>query len=107
MTRYILAPSAKRELKEIVRYIAQFNPDSAKRLKEAIKQQCKLLVDFPSIGRSRDELELGLRSFLVEDYLIFYRAVSGNIEIVRIVSGYRDIELLFSGESSGEEEEGI
>ncbi|MEG4804236.1 type II toxin-antitoxin system RelE/ParE family toxin [Microcoleus sp. ARI1-B5] len=55
MTRYILAPSAKRELKEIVRYIAQFNPDSARRLKEAIKQQCKLLADFPSMGRSRDE----------------------------------------------------
>jgi len=107
MTRYILAPSAKRELKEIVRYIAQFNPDSARRLKEAIKQQCKLLADFPSMGRSRDELEVGLRSFLVEDYLIFYRAVSGNIEIVRIVSGYRDIEVLFSGESSGEEEEVI
>ena len=52
-------------------------------------------------------MELDLRSFLVEDYLIFYRVVSGNIEIVRIVSGYRDIELLFSGESSGEEEEEI
>ena len=107
MARYFFTIPAKQDIKEIVRYIAQFNPDSAKRLKEAIKQQCKLLADFPSMGRSRDELELDLRSFLVEDYLIFYRVVSGNIEIVRIVSGYRDIELLFSGESSGEEEEEI
>jgi len=107
MARYFFTIPAKQDIKEIARYIAQFNPDSAKRLKEAIKQQCKLLADFPSMGRSRDELEVGLRSFLVEDYLIFYRAVSGNIEIVRIVSGYRDIDVLFSGESSGEEEEVI
>ena len=107
MARYFFTIPAKQDTKEIVRYIAQFNPDSAKRLKEAIKQQCKFLADFPSMGRSREQLEVGLRSFLVEDYLIFYRVVSGNIEVVRIVSGYRDIEVVFSGESSGEEEQEI
>ena len=36
MARYFFTIPAKQDIKEIVRYIAQFNPDSAKRLKEAI-----------------------------------------------------------------------
>lgn len=98
MARYILAPSAKRELREIVRYIAQFNPDAARRLAQAIKQQCKLLANFPNMGRNQDDFEPGLQSFPVENYLIFYRAVGGGVEIVRLVSGDRDLEAIFSGD---------
>jgi len=104
MSRYILAPSAKSELKEITRYIAHLNPAAARRLKETIKQQCKLLADFPNIGRNRDDLQPGLRSFPVDSYLIFYRQMAEGVEIVRFVSGYRDLEILFSNEDTGEEE---
>ncbi|XWK91565.1 MAG: type II toxin-antitoxin system RelE/ParE family toxin [Phormidium sp.] len=75
-----------------------------RRLKEAIKQQCKLLADFPNIGRNRDDLQPGLRSFPVDSYLIFYRQMAGGIEIVRFVSGYRDLEAIFLNQDIDEEE---
>lgn len=54
------------------------------------------LAQFPSMGRRRDELLPALRSFPVDDYLIFYRQIAEGIEVVRIVSDYRDLEALFS-----------
>lgn len=88
--------AVKQDLKEISRYITRYNPAAAKRFKDRIKQQCKLLADFPNMGQSCENLESGLRSFPVEDYLIFYRPINGGVEIVRVVSGYQDLEALFS-----------
>lgn len=56
------------------------------------------MADFPNIGQSSDTFARGLRSFPVEDYLIFYRPIDGGVEIVRIVSGYRDLETVFLSE---------
>ncbi|MEH1965593.1 MAG: type II toxin-antitoxin system RelE/ParE family toxin [Nostoc sp.] len=46
------------------------------------------MADFPNMGQSFDTFVSGLRSFPVEDYLIFYRPIDGGVEMVRIVSGY-------------------
>lgn len=56
------------------------------------------MADFPNIGQSCDNFASGLRSFPVEDYLIFYRSIDGGVEVVRIVSGYRDLEIVFLSE---------
>ena len=47
------------------------------------------------IGRSRDEVRLGLRTFPVGNYLLIYRPVQDGIEIVRVLHGRGDIEQLF------------
>jgi toxin ParE1/3/4 len=52
------------------------------------------------MGRRRDELLPLLRSFPVDDYLIFYRSIEEGIEILRVVSGYRDLEKLFDDDES-------
>ena len=65
MSRYVLTIPAKQDLKEINRYIIRYNPDAARRLNEKIKQQCKLLADFPNMGQSFDNFASGLRSFPV------------------------------------------
>ncbi|MDZ8260781.1 type II toxin-antitoxin system RelE/ParE family toxin [Nostoc sp. ChiQUE01b] len=98
MSRYVLTIPAKQDLKQINRYIIRYNPDAARRLNEKIKQQCKLLADFPNMGQSFDNFARRLRSFPVEDYLIFYRPIDGGVEVVRIVSGYRDLETVFLSE---------
>ena len=100
MSRYVLTIPAKQDLKEINRYIIRYNPDVARRLNEKIKQQCKLLADFPNMGQSCDNFARGLRSFPVEDYLIFYRPIDDGVEVVRIVSGYRDLETVFLSEDT-------
>ena len=68
---------------------------------EKINQKCTTLAHFPNMGRRRDELLSSLRSFPVDDYLIFYRSIEGGIEILRVVSGYRDLEALFQDEDEG------
>jgi len=46
----------------------------------------------PGSGRHREELAAGIQSFPFGRYIIFYRAVTGGIEIVRVLHGARDIE---------------
>ena len=101
MSRFIISPLAKQELKEINRYIARFNSNAARRLINRIKQQCKLLADFPEMGQKCDELEPDLRSFPVENYMIFYRSIDHGVQIVRVISGYRDLEMIFSQDIDG------
>ncbi|MCC5630709.1 type II toxin-antitoxin system RelE/ParE family toxin [Nostoc sphaeroides CHAB 2801] len=98
MSRCILAPSARLDLKEISRYITRFNPGAARKLNKKIIQQCKLLANFPNMGQSCDNFASGLQSFPVEDYLIFYRPIDGGVEVARIVNGYRDLETVFLSE---------
>ncbi|WP_196524508.1 type II toxin-antitoxin system RelE/ParE family toxin [Nostoc commune] len=78
--------------------MTRFNSGAARILNKKIIQQCKLLADFPNMGQSCDNLANGLRSFPVEDYLIFYRPIDDGVEVVRIVSGYRDLETVFLSE---------
>ena len=48
------------------------------------------------MGRNRDELMENVRSFPIDDYLIFYSPIETGIEVLRVVSGYRDLQDLFS-----------
>ncbi|MEH2274631.1 MAG: type II toxin-antitoxin system RelE/ParE family toxin [Nostoc sp.] len=98
MSRYVLTIPAKQDLKEINHYIIRYNPGTARTFNEKIKQQCKLLADFPNMGQSCDNFASGLRSFPIEDYLIFYRPIDDGVEVVRVVSGYRDLETVFLSE---------
>lgn len=93
---------ASRDLESIIDYIADNSSlDAAERLLKKINQKCKNLAFFPNMGRRRDELLPLLRSFPVDDYLIFYRPIEGGIEILRVVNGYRDLEALFQDEDEG------
>jgi hypothetical protein len=59
--------------------------------KERLPQQglCKLF--FPQIGRKRDEILLNIRSITFDKYLILYMPIGEDLEILRVVSGYRDL----------------
>jgi toxin ParE1/3/4 len=97
MTRVRFTPQAKTDLLAINRFIALDNPDAARRLIAAIRQQCQTLAKFPDMGRLWEELKPPLRSFPVGNYLIFYRPGSGGgIEVIAVVSGYQEIEALFA-----------
>ncbi len=47
------------------------------------------------MGRPRDELAEGLRSFSVGRYVMFYRAIPEGVEIVRVLHGARDLGPIF------------
>ncbi|WP_333359278.1 type II toxin-antitoxin system RelE/ParE family toxin [Microcoleus sp. herbarium14] len=48
------------------------------------------------MGKRYDSLAPNLRGFIVRDYLIFYYPRADGIDIVRVLRGDRDLELLFS-----------
>lgn len=86
---------AKSDLFEIHQYIALDSPAAVDRFIQKITDKLQTLADQPGLGAKRDELGTGFRSSLVGTYLIFYRKLPGGIEIMRVVSGYRDIDALF------------
>lgn len=96
MSDYFLSPQAVSDLTEINNYLFANNPAAADAFLDQISQKFERLAQFPQMGRRRDELLPQLRSFPFQVYLIFYREVEGGVEIARIVSGYRDLEALFS-----------
>ena len=86
---------AAADLDEIWLYIAQDNPDAADQLANALTTRFPKLAAAPEIGRTREELSHGLRSFPVGRYIIFYRSNKEGIEIVRVLHGARDFPPLF------------
>jgi toxin ParE1/3/4 len=89
-------PLALSDLSEIWDYIADDNEMRADAFVDFIDQKIQALVNQPNMGRSRDELAEGLRSFPVGRYIIFYRVVPAGIEIVRILHGSRDLNAIFN-----------
>lgn len=95
MNQLIISDMAKSDLREIWRYIAGDNLTAADRLLEAVYGEFELLRTQPMIGRKRDELFPGLRSFPFSSYVIFYQETEHRVEIFRVLSSYRDVRRLF------------
>jgi len=70
--------------------------ETAVRFVESLTTRFYLLARNPYIGRSRDDLRPGLRSFTVSKYVILYRIDDDDVLILRVLRGSRDIESLFS-----------
>ena len=86
---------------QIWRYVAERNGGfaAADRLIDRFESTFRMLADQPYAGRERAELGPGVRSFPCSAYVIFYRPAATRIEIVRVLSGYRDIEELLEPDS--------
>jgi toxin ParE1/3/4 len=90
------SPQAALDLADIEAYHAQRSPANAARIIDAIEQACNLLGRFPGLGRARDDLQPGLRSYPSGQYVIFFRVQpGGSVEIVRILHGSRDFPAIF------------
>lgn len=90
---------ASRDLEAILDYTAeQSSFATAETLLTKINRKCQKIATFPALGRKRDELSSGVRSVPVDNLLIFYRVVEARVEVLRVVSGYRDLEKLFEGD---------
>jgi len=91
----IISEQAIHDLEEIWLYVATDSPQAADTFLDVVFEQCQLLCTSPEMGRAREDLLPGMRSFPVKRYVIFYRVLPERVEIVRILSGYRDLESIF------------
>lgn len=91
----VISNVAKADLLDIWLYVADDSQQNADRLIDKLFSRCRMLGDNPELGRQRNELSDGLRSFPVGRYVILYRIKSDELQIVRVLSGYRDLDVLF------------
>jgi len=91
-----IAPEVEFELADIWHYIARESGSTeiANRIIESITQRFFLLAQSPHIGRRRDSWRPGLRSFPVNNYVIFYLVENSTVIIVHVVHGSRNLEAL-------------
>lgn len=97
MSQFRLAPEAEAELDDIWLHVARQsgNIDIATRLVEKIMEHCGVLARYPYLGRARDDLRPGLRSFPADDYLIIYRLIEDRVVLIlHVMHGSRDIAAL-------------
>ncbi len=90
--KIIIAPSAKADLADIVRYIARHNSDAAARLGYELITRVEILANFPEIGRVVPEFQQpNLREVICRSYRIIYRLRRDEqrIDIVRFWHGAR------------------
>jgi toxin ParE1/3/4 len=87
---YRLSALAEQDLEEIWSSIAEdASPATADRLIDAIIDRFELLAEQPRIGRLRPEFGEGVRSFTVENYVIYYRH-QVDVLVARVLHGRRD-----------------
>jgi toxin ParE1/3/4 len=59
---------------------------------DAITERFYLLAQFPYMGRARDDLRPGLRSFPVGQYVVIYAIEDEDVQILHVFHGRQDIE---------------
>jgi len=96
MVEYILSPMAEADIKEIWYYTEErWGIDKATEYTERLEQRFNELAKSPKIGRLRDDILRGYRSYLAEKHVIIYRERQKNIEIARILHSSMDIKSHF------------
>ncbi|HZW29832.1 MAG TPA: type II toxin-antitoxin system RelE/ParE family toxin [Isosphaeraceae bacterium] len=95
MPRILRTKQAELDLVEILFFLRSRSPNLADRFESDFEEKCRLLAEFPLMGRDRSELAPELRSSLVKPYVVFYRPLADGIEIIRVIHGSRDLSGLF------------
>jgi toxin ParE1/3/4 len=93
--RLTYAPCAETDLDGILEFIAHDKPLAAMSFVEKLREKRYLLAANPELGELRQDLAENLRAFSIGNYVIFYRPIQNGVEIVRMVSGFQNLEMLF------------
>ncbi|QLE54559.1 type II toxin-antitoxin system RelE/ParE family toxin [Nostoc sp. TCL26-01] len=95
MVKIVKRPRAELDLLEIWNFIAENNLDKADELLDLLAVKLQNLACNPGMGKRREELSVGLRSFPVRNFVVFYQEIEDGIDVIRILHGSRDIESIF------------
>jgi len=93
VTQFRLTPRAERDLEEIMDYISeQSSPERAGAVLRDILEAASRLAETPGMGHTREDLtDEDVRFWTVHSYFIVYHPETRPLEIVRVVSGWRDV----------------
>jgi toxin ParE1/3/4 len=95
--QFRLTQPAIQDIEEIADYIAnQSGLEQGDHFLAKLNAKFSKITQFPNLGRQRDEILPGLRSLSIDNYLIFYIVSQAGVDILRVVSGYRNLTDLFA-----------
>jgi plasmid stabilization system protein ParE len=92
-----LTRRARRSLAEIWEYIALDSENAADHVIDELVEAFGSLGRNPHIGRSREDLRSGCRTFLAGIYVIIYRVGQDEIVILDTIDGKRDVPGAMNG----------
>lgn len=82
--RIVRTARAEEDLIDIWTYIALDDEQAVDRVLNELERKTILLARNPSIGRERFDIAAGVRSLVSGSYLIFYRILGDEVEVVVI-----------------------
>lgn len=90
--RIKIAPIARKDLKEIIKYIRkQWGGEQQEKYTIMLDECFKLLAENPGVGRQRNEVKQGVISYPIGRHIVFYQINHTNLEILRITHQSNDI----------------
>ena len=91
---YILSEIADEDLEDIFDCtMDEFGFEQAEKYLNEIEEVFQSLLTNPELGKTRNEIKIGLHSFATDNHIIFYRILENHIQIVRVLHGSRDIPM--------------
>ena len=90
MSRVQYQPSAKADLINAWLQIAADSPERADSYISRLHEICELLAGQPGMGLDRPDVAAGVRSFPVDQYVIFYEQHDLTIAVLRIWHAAQD-----------------
>jgi toxin ParE1/3/4 len=99
VSQHVISDEAIQDLKEISDYFWTNNIEAGEQFLRAFDARCRQLVQFPQMGRSYSHVRPGILGLPLRGFVILYRVGSSEdikIEILRVVSGRRELENVFS-----------
>ncbi|MEM9538439.1 MAG: type II toxin-antitoxin system RelE/ParE family toxin [Cyanobacteria bacterium P01_E01_bin.42] len=102
--KIFIRPQASQDIDEHFEYIARYNFDTALKFFDATRQTCARLAIMPGIGSVyplQNPSLVDLRKWPIKDfenYLIFYLFNDEILDIIRILHGARNIEMILENQ---------
>lgn len=90
-----ISEKALADVGEVWDYIAEDDIDAADQFIERLYVEFDMLARHPRAGRERPDLQPGLRTFPIGRYVVVYRERAERVEVVRVLSAYRDLGAIF------------
>jgi plasmid stabilization system protein ParE len=95
VTRYVLTELAASDLQDIADFISQNSPETAVRVLKELRDAVERLAEMPHLGHTREDLaDTSIRFWTVYSSFIVYRPAERPLEVLRVLSVYRDVRRL-------------
>lgn len=87
----VLTDQAKADLKDILNFTArEWGREQRSAYRRLIRDATSTLASSPSLGRARDDLFAGLRSYPARSHMLYYMEAEDRLFIVRILHSRQD-----------------